>query len=180
MVFPSSLREPLPFWNLFYISIVYYNQRCHQNWFWESYLITTKKNTGLRGKNFCYVEKKSIFRVFPAGLRESYPFWSLFYISFIYFHYRCHLNWFWGLSKYYQKVTGLRVKNFGARKKAILLVFPYSLREPRPYWNLFYISIVYYNQKCHKNWFWESYLITIKKIQDLEERIFVTRKKIKF
>ena len=123
------------------------------NWFWglSNYY---QKVTGLRVKNF-ESRKKSIFKVFPSGLREPRPFWNLFNFSIVHYHHKCHLNWFWELSNYYQKVTGLRVIIFESQIKSIFGVFPSGLREPRSFWNFFYFSIVHYHQRCHLNWFWE-------------------------
>ena len=59
-------------------------------------------------------------------------------------------------------------KYFESRKKSTFRVFPSGLREPRPFWNFFYFSIVHYHQRCHLNWFWELYLITIKKVTGLK------------
>ena len=101
MVFLFGLRQTHLSVSYFFFNIVHYH-KCVISICFESYMITIKKVTRLRVR----ISKstiKSIFMVFPSGLRQTHLFWKLFYFNVVHYNQWCHLNMFWELYDYYQK-----------------------------------------------------------------------------
>ena len=164
MVFPSGLRQIHLFWNLFYFNIVHYHQLCHLNMFRQLYYYFQKSNKTQITVRFSKFRIKSIFMLFPLGLRQTQLFGS--YFSSTLFINIIGVICFESYMITIKKVTRLRVRISKSTKKSILMVFPFGLRQTRLFW-IYFTSTLFITINRAISICFDNYFITTKKLTRL-------------